>query len=168
MAPAILLLAGINLWFFDTTALPLAKPRIAKSLTGCALIVLAFLAALPERPEATMPWRPYSDAAVEAAHNAHKPVIIDFYAAWCEPCHYLERKVFSKKIVVEAAQRFVKLRADLSDQNAPAALKISGQYKILGFPTVCFIDSHGQQRPDLRLIGIESARDFVERLEAVP
>ena len=168
LAPAILVGGGLYLLFIDQTSLPIRDGRFIKGVTGVGLIVLAFVLARPGKPEAVMPWQPYSDAALAAAKAAGKPVMIDFYADWCLQCRVLDRETFSRKVVVDAAKRVVTLRADLSDEGSPAAMRLAEKFAVFKFPTVVFIGSDGEERRNLRMHGGEMPAEFVLRLRSVP
>ncbi|HYT59689.1 MAG TPA: thioredoxin family protein [Haliangiales bacterium] len=164
LVAAILLAAGLHLGFFEKSQLPVARAGLIKKAIGLALIAASFWASGPASPEAQMPWQPYSEEALAAARAAGRPVFIDFYAAWCPPCDALERKVFTRKKVVEAAREFVALKADLTDTNSPVALKLSLQYQVDVFPTVVFLGPDGKERSQLRLVGYEGTDQFIRRL----
>ena len=167
LVPGILLAAGLHLGFFEPSRLPLARAGLLKKGIGFALIAASVWTAMPGLPEAQMPWRPYSEEALAEARAARKPVFIDFYAAWCPPCRELERKVFSRNKVVEAAQGFVALKADVTDDRSSFAQRLTERYQIEGLPTVAFFDSDGKERIGLRLVGYEGASQFIKRLSAV-
>jgi hypothetical protein len=46
------------------------------------------------------------------------------------------------------------------------ALQLSEKFRIAGFPTVVFLGRDGREERRLRLEGVESADEFVLRLEA--
>jgi len=167
LVPGILLAAGLHLGFFESSQLPLARAGLLKKGIGSVLIAASFWSAMPGSPEALMPWRPYSEAALTEARAAGKPVLIDFYAAWCPPCHDLERKVFSRNKVVEAAQGFVALKADVTDDRSSFAQRLTERYQIEALPTVAFFDSDGKERIGLRLVSYEGPDQFVRRLQKV-
>lgn len=134
---------------------------------GFAFLVLGFLIPWSDRPQAAMPWQAYDEALLSSAMEEGKPVMIDFTAAWCGPCQVMESQVFSRKKIVDAADRFVTLKADLTNSNDPVAQALAEKFSIVAFPTVVFIGPDGNERTKLRLVGVEWADRFEKRLAAV-
>ncbi|WP_287761735.1 protein-disulfide reductase DsbD [Acidiphilium sp.] len=64
-------------------------------------------------------WRPFTKAQLVAARRAHRPVLVEFTAAWCINCKILEKTVYVAPSVVRAAQHenLVALRVDLTRPN---------------------------------------------------
>ena len=68
--------------------------------------------------------------------------------------------------MVEAAQGFVALKADLTDAHSLLAQRLAEQYQIEPLPVVVFLGSDGQERVELRLVGYERADQFIKRVRA--
>ena len=134
---------------------------------GAVFVLAGILIPWGNQPEAAMPWQKYDEALLVEAQEKGIPVMIDFTAAWCGPCQVMERQVFSRKKIVEAAERFLPLKADLTDSNDPKVQAIAEKFSIVAFPTVVFIGPDGKERSKLRLVGVEWADRFEGRLAAV-
>ncbi len=130
-------------------------------LVVVALLFLPRLGAAPAGPD----WRPYSEAAIAAAG---RPSIIDFSAAWCAPCRELDEKTFIDRRVHEALSRRALFKADLTRTASPEAVALTQKYRILGVPTVIFLDASGNERTDLRLVGVEGPDEFLARVGKAP
>lgn len=163
----VLLGGGLLVGGAKPAGFPTRHPKVVRGLVAGGLMALAVWEWLPPRPEAEMAWQPYSVAALEQAVAEGRPVMIDFFAEWCGPCHDLDRRVFGRKKVIAAAERFVKLRADMTDQNSAASVAIAERHAIAAFPTVILVGSDGRERTSLRLVGVEPMDRFLARLLAV-
>jgi thiol:disulfide interchange protein DsbD len=68
------------------------------------------------KPAATgKEWANATANALTAARLAERPVVLDFRADWCLPCLELEREVFSRPDVLNAARGTTLLKVDLTD-----------------------------------------------------
>jgi thiol:disulfide interchange protein len=111
-------------------------------------------------------WAGYNPAAVAAASQAGKPVIVDFTASWCVNCKEIEHDVFENPAVSPVlADKFVTLRADLTQWNSPVSAALEKQYKFVSLPTVIFLDPQtGQEIKPLRITGRLSVADFQKKM----
>ena len=133
---------------------------------ACAFILLAggVAFAIPPRKGAEVHWQKY-DAAV--ASTTGKPIVIDFFATWCIPCKELDEKTFSDASVAKDLDRFTRVKADLTNAEDPIVKELTKRYAIVGVPTVVFIDSSGNEQPQLRLTGFEPPEKFLARTQQV-
>jgi thiol:disulfide interchange protein DsbD len=128
-------------------------------------IVLWLLMAKKELPG--VKWDPYTTQAYEEALVAGKPVIIDFTAEWCIPCHEMERYTFTDPRVLHQASRFEMLKIDLTRSVSDEERMLKGKLKIIGVPTLVFIPPSGREAVDLRAEGFIEPDEFLERMESL-
>jgi thiol:disulfide interchange protein DsbD len=112
-----------------------------------------------EEAASEVTWLTAYDEAITAAKKNKQPVMIDFYADWCGWCKRLDSDTYVDKDVVALAQDFVSLKID-----ADAEKSISSKYKVVGLPTILFIDSNGNEIH--RVVGYRPPEDFVKEMNA--
>ncbi|MBN2337394.1 MAG: thioredoxin family protein [Acidobacteria bacterium] len=110
-------------------------------------------------------WSPYSEEALGQARREGKPVLIDFFADWCAPCHEMDAKTFALPEVITLSRRFVMLKVDLTEAGDPLAERVRNRYDIQGVPTYVFLDPRGEEIAGLRGTGFESGDKFLERMK---
>lgn len=170
---------------FDSVANLGFPAKLRKGLMIAALLAGAWLTAgevlkffgvnlpgthLQERSQAVSPvqgmnWQPYSETLLEEATSQGRPVIIDFWAEWCEACNVMEATTLVDPKVVELGRSFTLLKVD-GTVETPELKKVLSRFKVFGFPTYLFIDKNGKLREDLSLFGATNADDFAARMSA--
>ena len=106
------------------------------------------------------------DTRLAQAKAAGKPVMLDFYADWCVSCKEMERFTFADPQVASRMKQLVLLQADVTANNA-ADLALLKRFGLFGPPGIIFFDGGGRELVDLRVVGFQSAEQFLPTLERV-
>jgi thiol:disulfide interchange protein DsbD len=109
-------------------------------------------------------WEDYSRESLLKAREENRPVFIDFYADWCEPCRELDAKTYSNPEVVRLARRFVMFKSDLTAGDDPAVKMLMEKYRIRGVPTLVFLRPDGGEMTSLRETGFVNAGTFLDKM----
>jgi thiol:disulfide interchange protein DsbD len=163
VVPAALGLGGLYLGFFEPTGRDRPAFRRFKWAVGVAGIVAAALVAF-RTPSPAVLWDPYTDAAVAEAKAKGRPVVLDFSADWCVPCHELDHSTFTDRAVAEGLAPFVRLKVDLTRTGAPETIALRDRYAITGVPTILFLAADGQEVSRARVVGYLGPKPFLERV----
>lgn len=98
------------------------------------------------------------------ARNANQPVIVDFYADWCESCVAMDKNVFNKNSVHQKLKNYLLLRVDLSANNANDA-ELLKYFDVIAPPTVLFFNNKGHEVNSQRIVGEVDAKEFLARIK---
>ena len=183
-----LLAAGIALWLGALELTPKTHHQKLAQLLGLPLLVYALVAWVgalqgqddPLRPlgrmvssaEATQvqtgQWQTIStpaelDAALLAAQNNGKPLLLDWYADWCISCKVIEREVLNAPEVGRQLGDYQLVRFDITESN-PAQRALLDLYQLFGPPAILLFDAKGDEWLDLRVVGEVDAATFAARL----
>jgi len=94
-------------------------------------------------------WQPHETAAA-AARKAGKPILYDFTAAWCGPCHMLDREGWGDSgIAAMVNDSYLPSRVvdrEREDGRNPAAVEdLRQRYSVTAFPTLIVAAADGRQ-----------------------
>jgi len=63
--------------------------------------------------------------------SARKPVLVDFWADWCAPCHAITPHL--ERVMEEMEHRVTLVKVEVDEGEN---MKLAGRYKLRGFPTL--------------------------------
>ncbi len=166
VVPAALGLGGLFLGFLEPTGRDRPVFRRFKWAVGVAAIVAAVLIVF--RPAApALEFGAFDEARLATARAARTPVMIDFAADWCVPCHELDEITFTDPEVVRAASGLVRMKVDLTHFDAPESQALRTRFAIAGVPTIVFLDADGNEVQAARVVGFMRPEPFLERVRLV-
>jgi thiol:disulfide interchange protein DsbD len=115
-------------------------------------------------PSQGIAFEAFDEQALASALESGRPVMLEFTADWCAPCHELERFTFSDRRVKAAMRDFRAFKIDLTHYDSPEVERRRRHYGIAGPPTVVFLAPDGREVRAARVEGFMSPERFLERL----
>ncbi len=163
---AIALAAGIHLGWLDRTRGEFKAFQWIRAAVGLlGILAAAYLVGWWMTLNPAVTWQPFTDQALAEARWGSKPVILQFTADWCAPCHRLDELTFRNPEVVQEAQKhFVTVKVDLTLGVEGRNKELLQDYGVKGVPTIVFLDSDGREFRDLRIIGWMTPAKFLARM----
>ena len=145
-------------------------PRVIFWFFAAALVFRIIVAVRGEKEDGgagLISWRPQG-AAAAAARSEGKPVLYDFTAAWCQPCHRLDTEGWGDASVASLVNGSY-LPARVVDReredgkNEAAIAELQRRYSVRAFPTLVVADADG--REIARFEGYGGKQKLVQFLE---
>ncbi len=147
----------------DQRAIPLWLIAFAAVL----LIARIVMFATKEEVSDAVQWMSIEEGRARA-EASNKPILYDFTADWCAPCHQLDREVFANvDLARQINEHFVPIRVTDRQQeegrNKPEVQALQQKYAVNGFPTLVFADANGMERA--RMEGFRGVKEFQRVME---
>jgi thiol:disulfide interchange protein DsbD len=98
------------------------------------------------------PWHRHEDEALAEARDRKAPILVDFYADWCEPCVQMDQEVFSTDEFREKAKDWVLFRVDATHEGAEVTTLLT-KYQVAGLPSLRFRRPDGSALPQFDVDG---------------
>lgn len=113
---------------------------------------------------ATVEWMKDESAAVAAARKQGKPIVINFWAAWCVPCKMLNEKTLADRMVQgRIGANYIALDLDVT-MNSDADEVLQAKYDAKTLPAILLVTADGEELG--RVTKFVKASVLVELLDA--
>ena len=122
---------------------------VALLLIGAVLLIARFTYTRKEESKDLVRWVA-PDVAINRARSTGKPIMYDFTAEWCRPCHVLDAEVFrDARTAAEINERFIPVRiTDRKQEDGSNSREVDAlerQYSVRGFPTIVIASADGTE-----------------------
>lgn len=165
VAPACLVLGGLYLGFIDRHGSKKPKFRTFKWALGTAAVAGGVFSGAVLRAEGVR-FEHYQEEALAAAFSSGRPVIMDFSASWCLPCHELDQKTFTHRGVIDLSREFAMFKVDMT-YDSPESRALRQRFGVKGVPEVLFFTPKGEEIRHARVVGFVEPQPFLERMRYV-
>jgi thioredoxin 1 len=88
--------------------------------------------------------------------DSDRPVLIDFWAEWCHPCHLITPHVEALSVELSQKLKVVKVNVDENPQ-------LAGRYGVMSIPTLLLL-TQGVEK--VRLVGARSKEAIHSEIES--
>lgn len=119
------------------------------------------LPGLPKPEAISIKWMTDYDNGMISASQNEMPIVIDFYADWCNWCQKLDYEVYASPEVIDAGgSSFTWIKVNVDDKKDLVA-----KYNVERYPTVIFLNSDGKELDRIR--GFVDADTFLNKMKEV-
>lgn len=182
----LLITAGVYLGAFDALGVDTPGHRRLAKTAGIVASLYGGMLAVGAASGATDPLRPLSalvqgrlaadqkltfgraasmeDISALTSGGKGRPSLIYVTADWCITCDIIERNVLSDPTIRARLERVRLVKADVTE-NASEQQQMMQALRVVGPPTMIFVDATGREVPGSRLVGDVTTRSLLASLE---
>lgn len=135
---------------------------MARTPRAWACVAIALAAPSAGAEPASIPWTSGWKAAERQARAERKPILVDFWADWCEWCHELDRTTYRDPGVVSLAKGFVPVKVNA--EGSLGEMELAAEHEVSTLPTIAFVSPGG--RVFLKRTAYEGPDTFAATLRA--
>lgn len=125
------------------------------------LLTILFLTTTPAIQDGGLSWRNDFGAAVQAAKQSKKPVLVYFTTTWCGYCRIMEKETFPDKAVGIQSAKYIPVKLDAEKEGK----ELAKRFGVASFPNFLFLD--GQEKLIAQFEGFHTAKEFVARFDQI-
>ena len=169
LVPLAFLGGGIYLGWIERAAGESPAFGVFKKIVGSVSVIVGsamILGMIAFSPKPGVIWEKYHAGILEEARAAGQPVILDFYADWCIPCHELDQFTYTDPKVIEVLKNLRRIKVDTTSVDTPEIEAIVRKFNVYGIPSIFFLDANGREIEELRMTGYVPPGEFAEAVRA--
>jgi thiol-disulfide isomerase/thioredoxin len=151
-ADPVAFVGGVNQWVVSFTVV-----LIILGFVGLAFVGYTRIAG--EKTIGKISFHTNYDKGLDQAFESGKPVMLVFFAFWCNPCKQMIKNVFSHDDVAYASKKLVNIYVDVDK----AKRQLINKYQVKYVPAVFFLDYSGETI--IKVADRRSPDDFIENID---
>jgi len=160
---------AVGLWMIGNLYAPTAHMRhkwiVRISAAVLALGICGFGYSMTIKSEYQLPWKPFSEQALNDSLAENKTVMVDFTADWCATCKTNEMVALNRQKTYEFIREndVVPLMADFTNRS-PEIKRWLDRFETIGVPLTVIFPANRPDQP-IVLRGLYTQSTLLERLE---